>query len=58
MIAILCCCFFRYRGKRISRSPPARGRAQITEIGIGGASTGSATPREPSAEMEDFNSRL
>jgi len=57
MIAILCFCFSRYRGQGKARSP-ARGRAQITEIGIGGASTGSATPREPSAEMEDFNSRL
>ena len=57
MIASLCFCFFRYRGKGKSRSP-ARGRAQITEIGIGGASTGSASPRGPSAEMEDFNSRL
>ena len=57
MIASLCFCFFRYRGKGKSRSP-ARGRAQITEIGIGGASTGSASPRGPSAEMEDLNSRL
>ena len=61
MIAMLCFCFSRYRGQGKARSP-ARGRAQITEIGIGGASTGtgtgSATPREPSAEMEDFNSRL
>jgi hypothetical protein len=57
MIAMLCFCFSRYRGQGKARSP-ARGRAQITEIGIGGASTGSATPREPSAEMEDFNGRL
>ena len=59
MIAILCCCFFLYRGKRISRSLPARGRAQITEIGIGGASTGMGTgSASPYAEMEDLSSRL
>jgi subtilisin-like proprotein convertase family protein len=59
MIAILCSCFFLYRGKRISRSLPARGRAQITEIGIGGASTGMGTgSMSPYAEMEDLSSRL
>jgi len=51
--AIGCCCFFRYRGKGKSRSP-ARGRAQI---GFGGASAGSSSPRGPSAEMEDFSTR-
>ena len=53
ILAILCCCFFRYRGKGKARSP-ARGCAQI---GIGRSSTGSSSPRGPSAEMEDFSLR-
>jgi len=53
MFTILCCCFFffRYRGKDKARSL-ARGRAQI---GFGRASTGSTSPRGPSAEMEDLS---
>ena len=51
IFAILCCCFFRYRGKDKARSL-ARGRAQI---GFGRASTGSTSPRGPSAEMEDLS---
>ena len=63
MISILCCCFFRSRGKGESRSS-ARGRAQFTEftdeIGeIGGASTDSTSARKPSStEMEDFGTSL
>jgi serine/threonine protein kinase len=53
ILAILCGCFFRYRGKGKGRSL-ARGRAQI---GLGGASTGSSSPRGPSTEMEDFSVR-
>jgi hypothetical protein len=46
MISILCCCFFRSRGKGESRSP-TRGREQLTEIGIDGASTGKGESRSP-----------
>jgi len=53
ILAILCGCFFRYRGKGKGRSP-VRGRAKI---GLGGASTGSSSPRGPSTEMEDFSVR-
>jgi serine/threonine protein kinase len=51
--AILCFCFYRGKGKA-KASSPGRGRAQI---GLGGASTGSTSPRGPSAEMEDFSVR-
>jgi serine/threonine protein kinase len=53
ILAILCCCFFRYRGKGKSRSL-VRGRAQI---GFGRASTSNSSPRGTSTEMEDFSLR-
>ena len=56
MISILCCCFFRSRGKGESRSP-TRGREQLTEIGIDGASTGKGESRSPArgrAQLTEF----
>ena len=53
MISILCCCFFRSRGKGESRSS-ARGRAQLTEIGIDGASTGTGESRSSARGRAQF----
>ncbi len=60
MISILCCCFFRSRGKGESRSP-TRGRAQLTEIGIDGASTGMGETRSPArgrAQLTEFTDQI
>ena len=53
MISILCCCFFRSRCKGESRSS-ARGRAQLTEIGIDGASTGTGESRSSARGRAQF----